>query len=69
MLLGCDFSSTPTRRKPILLALGEETGGRVQLARIERFESLGAFGDWLREPRVVPHALPPGRFQVRAPAD
>lgn len=51
MLLGCDFSSTPTRRKPILLALGEEAGGRVQLARIERFESLAAFGDWLREPR------------------
>ena len=51
MLLGCDFSSTPTRRKPILLALGEETGGRVQLTRIERFESLAAFGDWLREPR------------------
>jgi hypothetical protein len=51
MLLGCDFSSTPTRRKPILLAVGEEAGGRVQLARIERFESLAAFGDWLREPR------------------
>ncbi|HET8746022.1 MAG TPA: DUF429 domain-containing protein [Ramlibacter sp.] len=52
LLLGCDFSSTPTRRKPILLALGEEAGGRVQLARIERLESLAAFGEWLRRPQA-----------------
>lgn len=51
MLLGCDFSSTPTRRKAILLAIGEEAGGRVQLTRIERLESLAAFGEWLRQPR------------------
>jgi len=52
LLLGCDFSSTPSRRKPILLALGEEAGGRVQLARIERLESLAAFGDWLGRPQA-----------------
>jgi hypothetical protein len=51
LLLGCDFSSTPTRRKPILLAIGDESGGRVQLARIERIESLAGFGEWLRQPR------------------
>ncbi|GAB3653881.1 DUF429 domain-containing protein [Ramlibacter alkalitolerans] len=51
MLLGCDFSSTPTRRKPILIALGEESGGRVQLTRIERIETLAGFGDWLRQPQ------------------
>jgi hypothetical protein len=66
MLLGCDFSSTPTRRKPILLAVGEEAGGRVQLTRIERLETLAAFGDWLREPREwiggfdFPFGLPRG---------
>jgi len=51
LLLGCDFSSTPTRRKPILLAIGDEAGGRVRLARIERIESLAGFGEWLRQPR------------------
>lgn len=52
MLVGCDFSSTPTRRKPILLAFGEEAGGRVQLARIDRLETLAAFGDWLKRPQA-----------------
>lgn len=51
LLVGCDFSSTPTRRKPIVLALGECTAGRVVLARLERLESLAAFAGWLREPR------------------
>jgi hypothetical protein len=51
LLLGCDFSSAPSRRKPILLALGEEAGGRVQLARIDRFDTLAGFGDWLRQPQ------------------
>jgi hypothetical protein len=52
VLLGCDFSSTPTRRKPILVALGEESGGRVQLTRIERLQTLAAFGEWLRQPQA-----------------
>ncbi|HYE40743.1 MAG TPA: DUF429 domain-containing protein [Ramlibacter sp.] len=52
LLLGCDFSSTPTRRKPIVLALGETAGARVVLTRLERIESLAAFGAWLREPRA-----------------
>lgn len=51
LLLGCDFSSTPTRRKPVVLALGEEAKGRVQLLRLEKLESLEAFAAWLREPR------------------
>ncbi len=49
-LLGCDFSSSPSRRKPILLALGHEAGGRVVLERLEAFASLQAFGDWLAQP-------------------
>ena len=52
MLVGCDFSSTPTRRKPILLAIGAASGGRVQLTRLEKFESLAAFADWLRAPHA-----------------
>ena len=49
-LLGCDFSSAPNRRKPIVLALGELVGDRVELAAFERFESLVDFGRWLAKP-------------------
>jgi hypothetical protein len=52
LLVGCDFSSAPTRRKPIVLALGTASGGRVQLARLEKLETLAAFADWLRQPRA-----------------
>lgn len=52
LLVGCDFSSTPTRRKPILLAIGSAAGGRVQLTRLEKLESLAAFADWLRAPHA-----------------
>jgi hypothetical protein len=51
LLLGCDFSSSPSRRKPIVLALGQEAGGCVVLLRLERFETLQAFGQWLGQPR------------------
>lgn len=49
-LLGCDFSSAPSKRKPIVLALGQVTGGRVTVSRFERFETLAAFGEWLSRP-------------------
>jgi hypothetical protein len=51
LLVGCDFSSSPTKRKPIVLAIGELTGARVALARLERIESLPAFGAWLAQPQ------------------
>jgi hypothetical protein len=28
-LAGCDFSSSPTRRKPIVMAIGSQRQGRV----------------------------------------
>jgi hypothetical protein len=49
-LVGCDFSSSPTHRKPIVLALGSVSGTRVVLGRLERLESLAAFGHWLAQP-------------------
>ncbi len=49
-LLGCDFSSSPSRKKPIVLALGTLIDGRVQLSKLERLESLEAFAQWLRRP-------------------
>ena len=49
-LVGCDFSSTPTRRKPIVLAHGSYTGDVVLLHRLDPFAALRAFGDWLKQP-------------------
>jgi len=49
LLLGCDFSSSPSRRKPILMATGTAAGGRVLLASLERIESLDGFEQWLRQ--------------------
>ncbi len=53
-LLGCDFSSSPTRRKPIVLAWGNCQGHRVRLDRLQRCESLTDWsevmaqtGDWV----------------------
>ncbi len=50
LLLGCDFSSSPSRRKPIVLAVGTLHDGRVQLSKLEHLSSLDAFADWLRQP-------------------
>ncbi len=49
-LWGCDFSSAPSRRKPVLLACGRLRAGRVLLERLESFETLAGFGDRLAEP-------------------
>jgi len=50
LLLGCDFSSSPSRKKAIVLALGSLNSGRVQLSKLERIESLDAFAHWLNQP-------------------
>ncbi len=66
LLLGCDFTSSPRRAKPIVLALGHAVAGRVVLERLERFDTLAAFGAWLAEPRAwvggfdMPFGLPRG---------
>ena len=51
MLLGCDFSSSPTRQKPIVLAFGALKDGRVQLSKLEQITSLDAFAEWLMQPQ------------------
>jgi hypothetical protein len=50
LLVGCDFSSSPTHRKPIVMAFGALQNGRLQLSKLERLPSLDAFADWLRQP-------------------
>ncbi|APW37199.1 DUF429 domain-containing protein [Rhodoferax koreense] len=49
-LVGCDFSSSPTPRKPIVVAHGTLAQGRVVLSRLERFKTLEAWAAWLAEP-------------------
>ena len=47
LLAGCDFSSSPSRRKPIVFATGALARARVQLVSLERVESLEDFSRWL----------------------
>ncbi|MET3372371.1 hypothetical protein ABIC89_001417 [Variovorax boronicumulans] len=48
MLFGCDFSSAPTARKPIVVAVGELAGpDAVTLTGLHRFATLDAWGQWL----------------------
>jgi hypothetical protein len=49
-LVGCDFSSSPSRRKPIVLALGSVTGARVVLLELKQLASLADFAGWLAQP-------------------
>lgn len=50
LLLGVDFSSAPTRRKPITVALGRRRGQVLLLERLEALDSLPAFGEFLQRP-------------------
>jgi len=52
LLVGCDFSSGPSRRKPIVMATGSALKGRVLLAGLERIDSLDGFDQWLRLERA-----------------
>ena len=49
-LLGCDFTSAPSRRKPVTLAVGRTDRGRVMLDGVERFETLDAWSQRLAAP-------------------
>ena len=46
LLIGCDFSCSPSRRKPIMMAAGTTLKGRVLLAGLERLDSLDSFEQW-----------------------
>lgn len=53
-LIGVDFSSRPTARKPVVVALGDAHAARVRLQGWQRFATLDAFGAWLqRLPRWI----------------
>jgi hypothetical protein len=48
--IGVDFSSAPSRRKPVVLAQGTRAGAAVRLDGWLRFETLPALGEWLAQP-------------------
>ena len=50
VLAGIDFTSRPTRRKPITVALGRCQDGVVRLARIEAHADFDGLAAWLRTP-------------------
>lgn len=50
LLIGVDFSSRPTPRKPVTLATGSLRGQALQLGPAHRFDNLGALADWLARP-------------------
>ncbi len=47
LLVGCDFSSRPDRRKPIMIALGRLRQDVVHLDALQPLESLDAYARWL----------------------
>ena len=50
VLLGCDFSSRPQKRKPIVMAWGRARAGVVQLSHLHKCETQEAFLETLRAP-------------------
>jgi hypothetical protein len=49
-LVGVDFTSRPTRAKPITAAFGEREDAWLRLERIESFDTIDAFANWLKAP-------------------
>lgn len=49
-LAGVDFTSRPSRRKPITVALGRAAQGVVRLERIESHAEFASFAAWLQTP-------------------
>ena len=45
--MGCDFSCSPSRSKPIVMATGFLGEGRVLLTNLEKLNSLDSFEQWL----------------------
>ena len=63
-VIGCDFSSSPSKKKPIIFAIGSANNGRVLLSKLEQITSLDDFTAWLKQPAAwvgafdLPFGLP-----------
>mgnify|MGYP006282127351 CR=1 FL=1 len=51
LLLGCDFTSAPSTRKPIVLALGQLHGHVLVLNQLQRLSRLDEFQTYLQQTR------------------
>lgn len=49
-VIGCDFSSSPSKKKPIVFAIGSANNGRVSLSKLEQIQTLDGFSAWLKQP-------------------
>lgn len=49
-VLGVDFTSRPSRRKPITAAVGERQGARVRLLHMQSLTDAAGFEAWLAQP-------------------
>lgn len=50
LIAGIDFTSRPTKRKPVTVALGERSGHVLRLVRVEEHAGYESFSAWLRTP-------------------
>jgi Protein of unknown function (DUF429) len=50
LIAGIDFTSRPTKRKPVTVALGERAGAVVRLVRVEEHADYATFSAWLHAP-------------------
>ena len=48
-VIGCDFSSSPSKKKPIAFAIGSANNKRVMLSKLELIDSLSGFSAWLNK--------------------
>jgi hypothetical protein len=71
-LLGMDFSSAPSARKPVVVARGERAGAVLRLRRLDRLPHMADFEALLAEPGPwlgafdFPFGLPRGFVQAQA---
>jgi hypothetical protein len=49
-VIGCDFSSSPSKKKPIVFAIGSLQSGRISLSKLEQIQTLDGFTAWLKQP-------------------
>ena len=49
-LAGIDFTSRPTKRKPITVALGQLDRGALRLTRLDEHTTFDSFAAWLQSP-------------------
>lgn len=47
-VIGCDFSSSPSKKKSIVFSIGSLNNKRIVLSKIEQIDSLDGFSAWLK---------------------